>query len=68
MSGLTDLIALCLVAFCAAVVGRRAWRWLSALRRGAAGTGCGGCNHCSPASKTVACGDGAEGSAQGTRR
>mgnify|MGYP000872417637 CR=1 FL=1 len=47
MNSLTDLIALAIVALCAAIVLRRAWRWLVALRGAATDGACGGCAGCS---------------------
>ncbi|EGK72313.1 MAG: hypothetical protein GY848_17565 [Methyloversatilis sp.] len=46
MNGLTDLIALAIVALCAGVVLRRAWRWLAALRSAGSAGACGGCSGC----------------------
>lgn len=47
MNGPTDLIALVIVALCAGVVLRRAWRWLVALRSAGPAGACGGCTGCS---------------------
>lgn len=47
MNVVTDLIALGIVALCAGLVLRRAWRWLAALRSAGADGACGSCACCS---------------------